>query len=387
MRFHRQAPHAADRIADDFLNGQFLVDDAIDEGGIGAVLQQAAHEIGEQILVAADGGIHAARVAAGIGRDDMIVKRLAHAMQALKLEIAAIAREFENGAHRMGVVGGELGIERLLLRQQTFRAGDIRDIRRGLAGEDRVAFEPALLALLDLAIPIGALDEAHHEAPAVAFGHVGEPRDQRQCPLLITLYGKAESIPAGERGIGRDRLDDVEGEIEALGLLRIHGEADILFLGEARERGQARHQLLHDALALGEFVTRVEGRELDGDTRPLDRPAPRRGAADSGDGCTIGAVIAFGVIGRACGFAQHVVGIAITALFRRSGALEPFFDVAAHHELPTQDSHGLRHRLADHRLAAARHQAAEHTGEIAALLIERDDAARQHEGPGRGIDE
>ncbi len=36
------------------------------------------------------------------------VQRFAHAVQALELESAVAAREFENGRHRQRVVGGEL---------------------------------------------------------------------------------------------------------------------------------------------------------------------------------------------------------------------------------------------------------------------------------------
>ena len=60
MRLGSQAPRPRDRIGDDLLDRRFLVDDAVDEGGVGAVLEQAPHQIGEQVLVAADRRIDAA---------------------------------------------------------------------------------------------------------------------------------------------------------------------------------------------------------------------------------------------------------------------------------------------------------------------------------------
>ncbi len=118
MGLLRQPADPGDRISRDLLDGQFLVDDAIDEGGIGAVLQQAAHQIGQQVLMAAAGRIGSAGIAAGIRRHDVIVERLAHAMQALELKVAAIACQLQDRGDGMGVMGGELRIEGLGIREQ-----------------------------------------------------------------------------------------------------------------------------------------------------------------------------------------------------------------------------------------------------------------------------
>ena len=48
-----------------------------------------------------------------------------------------------------------------------------------LVREHRVAGEAAFLRALDLAVPIGALDQAHHEAQAVATRDVGHGVDHR----------------------------------------------------------------------------------------------------------------------------------------------------------------------------------------------------------------
>ncbi len=70
------------------------------------------------------------------------------------------------------------------------------------------------------------------------------------------------------------------------------------------------------------------------------------------------------------------------------GALERLLDIAAHDELPPHDAHRLHHRLADDRLARARDEAAEQRAHVLVLEIgEPHDAARQHERPGRGVDE
>ena len=88
-----------DRIGDDLLDRQGLVDDPVDEGGVGAVLQQPAHQIGEQVFMTADRGVDPHRQARLVRSHDLRVERLAHAVQALKLEIAAIARDQIGRAH------------------------------------------------------------------------------------------------------------------------------------------------------------------------------------------------------------------------------------------------------------------------------------------------
>src|SRR3546814_7920463 len=49
------------------------------------------------------------------------------------------------------------------------RTGEIGNVGGGLAGEDRIAGEAAFLAALDLAVPVGALDQTHENPPA-GFG-------------------------------------------------------------------------------------------------------------------------------------------------------------------------------------------------------------------------
>ena len=90
----------------------------VDERGVGAVLEQAAHQVREQILVAADGRVNAARAVELAVADDLLVKRLAHAMQALELEFAPRRRRRRRRRDRVGVMRGELRIEGNRVGQQ-----------------------------------------------------------------------------------------------------------------------------------------------------------------------------------------------------------------------------------------------------------------------------
>ena len=88
--------------------------------------------------------------------------------------------------------------------------------------------------------------------------------------------------------------------------------------------------------------------------RARARPRPCRWRAIA---CVVGAVVALGIAPwcapprRAC--RRNSGSRASPSPAARSSAS---LDVAAHDELAAEDAHRLRHRLADHRLAAARHQ-------------------------------
>ena len=103
-----------DGVGDQIFHRRVLVDDAVDEAGVGAVLEQAAHEIGEQGLVAADRRV--ARTG-GDARPPTIwsLERLAHAVQTLELVVARLPcadRRRRRGGRsppaNVRVVGGEL---------------------------------------------------------------------------------------------------------------------------------------------------------------------------------------------------------------------------------------------------------------------------------------
>ncbi len=118
---------------------RLLIDDAVDEGGVGAVLQQAPHQIGQQVLVAADRRIDAAGDAHRRPRDDLLVERLAHAVQALELAACRApplaAGHLDHRARAVRVVGGELRGRRLARRRAaSSRAGDDRRRRSSPCG-------------------------------------------------------------------------------------------------------------------------------------------------------------------------------------------------------------------------------------------------------------
>ena len=185
-----------DRVGGDRLGRQVLVDDLVDEGRVGAVLEQPAHQVGEQVAVRADRRVDAAARALALADD--LVQRLAHAVQPLELEAARVAGHRQHRGDGVGVVGGELRVDAVARVEQLAGVGEVADVGRGLAGEDREVGQAALLRPLDLAVPVGALDQPHHDPAAVAAGEGVEPVDHRAGAAAVGLDDDAEAVPAGE---------------------------------------------------------------------------------------------------------------------------------------------------------------------------------------------
>ena len=170
----------------------------MDEGGVGAVLEQAAHQIGQQFLVAADRGIGAHGIGSSPDRLGGVVQGLAHAVQALELDLHVRgAAPSVDGGERVGVVGGELRIERGRGVDQGAGADEIVEVGGGLGGEHRIVGTAGDLGALDLGVPIGALDQPHHD-PAAACARPGAatPGDHLGRALLIGLNREAKAGPA-----------------------------------------------------------------------------------------------------------------------------------------------------------------------------------------------
>src|SRR5208337_5068551 len=149
-----------------------------------------------------------------------------------------------------------------------------------LAGEDGEAFQAVDLGALDLCIPVGALRQPDHQTPARAPRKVDEKVDDEGAALAVSLDDETEAVPAGKIGVEAERLDEVERQIESIGLLGVDVEADVIGFGERREMFYARQKLAHHASALDPLVARMQGRELDRDAGPLVDAALVRGAAD-----------------------------------------------------------------------------------------------------------
>ena len=130
---------------------------------------------------------------------ELLVQLLTHAMQALELECLAVGERLHL-ANRIGIVGGECGIDDVVRSQQLSRAGKVGNVGSDLACPHRIVGEAADLRQLDLGIPISAFDQAAHELSAMRPSRLDHPVAQGRGALLIGLDRDPEAFPpAGEQ--------------------------------------------------------------------------------------------------------------------------------------------------------------------------------------------
>ena len=387
-----QLLHLLHGVAHELVQRHALVGDPVHEGGVGAVFQQPAHEVGQQRLVRAHWGIDAARAAdAPLGHRShhLFVQRLPHAVQALELvglRARRCARQFVDGGQRVRVVRGELRVDRIGRGEHLARAGEVGRVGVGLARVDRVVGQAVELRALDLAVPVGALDQAQHQAMRAAPGQLDQPLDDGRAALRVGLHHEADAVPARQRGLEAQPLQQVERELQPLGLLGVDVQADVVAPGELHELEQARVELGVHARGLGAAVARVQGRELDRDARAVHEAPAARGAADRLDGVGVGAQVALRVVFGERGLAEHVVAEPKAPRLARLRVHQGLLDRLPRDELLAHQAHGQVDSLADQGLAAAAEQPAQRRGEPG-LAVRGHELAREHEAPGGGVDE
>ena len=389
----RAALQLRDLVAHEVFGGEFGIAHAVDEAGVRPVFKEAANEIGEQLLVPANGCVNphrGGRIALQLG--ERIVELFAHTVEALKLERPAIG-ELLHHRNRVCIVGRKGGVDHILMLEQSHRAGEIGDVGCNLVGEDRIILEPADLAELDFCVPIGALDEPHEELAAMAARAFGDPVAQGCAAFLIGLDGKAKAFPkravrASEKTIVRHQLfDNVEAQFQPVGFLGIDRKVDVRI---ARFEGKIAHHRYNVAarfVGMGEGVVGVERRELDRNSGRCP-DAARRLCGKPIDRALIGRAVLFCIGKGHRRLAQHIeaVGDAFGAL--GCGALQSLIHVAAKDKLPAQNAHRLQGRGADNRLAQPVHRALQSATHTALMLLRRvENLACQHQRKSRGIHE
>ena len=396
MRFVDEAADHGDWIGHQFARGDGFVGDAVDEAGIGAVLEQPADQVRQQILVAADRGVHPARHVELVLADHFRVQIVAHAVQFLVL-VATALRHAMDRHDRVRVMGGEHRIQRIAGTQHFFRAGEVTQVGIGLAREHRIAGQAIDLCALDLGIPVRALDQPHRH---LAFGPargVDHHIEHERRAFLIRLHRQAIAVPALQRRVDERAQDHVQRQFQPIGFLGIDGETDRLRLGEPGQFQHARRQLGKHPRALAQFVAWMQCRELDRDRGRVD-PFGRSGRcfahatgnarADRQDRLAVGLEIARGIGRREGCFAEHVERIAIGRIVALVRACKCVLDAATQHELVAHDPHRLAHGHADHRLAGAPDQALERAADTApGGGAQTDQLAGQQQAPTGGVDQ
>ena len=348
------------------------------ERRIGAVLQQPAHQIGEQIGIATDRRIDAADQIRRFG-DERVIKRLAHTVQPLEFISVCAAGSLDHARHRERIVGGELRIEPRPRGQQLARAIEIAEIGHRLAGKHRIVGKAALLRAFDLGVPIGALDQAHHQAAVERLRRLRDPVDHRSSALLIGLHREAEAVPARKRRVAQHRGDHRKRQFQPVGLFGIDGEIERVAFRHARQFEQFRDKLLVHAGARQRLVARMQRRQFHRNSWPFRQRDIARRFADRSDGVGVGIEIALGIVGRARAFAQHVEGVQIFVM--RTRARQRLLDGPTQHEMRAEQPHGLA-RGGSHRRQAE--PLDERLNDSLRCLARVDHAGGDAERPGRG---
>ena len=256
--------HQRHRVFNQFFNRHVRIGNAVDKRRIGPVLQQPPHQVRQQRLVRADRRVDAARaLGAKLTAHDLLIQRLAHAVQALEFVLAwrpaFRARHLHDGCHAVRVVGGELRVDGVGRRQQLARAGQIAHVGVRFARVDRVVALPIDLRALDLAVPVRALHQPHHQAVAAGARQINQPVDHERAALLVRLNDEADAVPASQRRFVTQLFEQIERQLQPIRLFRIDVQADVVPTCELRQLKHARVQLGQHARPLRAAVARMQG--------------------------------------------------------------------------------------------------------------------------------
>ena len=256
----------------------------------------------------------------------------AHPMDALKLEISFLAGQFKYRRDRVGVVSCELRINPVRHAEELPYAAQVGDIRGGLSRVDRKVREALNLGALDLRVPIGSLDKSDHDPAVQRRGKPVEEIDDVRRSLAVCLHDDAEAVPTGETRVGQHLLDHVKRQLQPVGFLGIDVQPHLRVLGHPCEGQGPFAELGHDAVALGEFVTGMKGRQLDRNSRIF---AEIRGQAPGHqrlDGVPVVLEEPIGIALRQCGLPQHVIGMRESPPLQAGRPLDRTLDGCTVHE-------------------------------------------------------
>ena len=270
-------------------------------------------------------------------------------MQTLELVTFDTAGILDHAGDGQRVVRGELRENALARGEKLLDAGHVAEIGHGLAREHRIIGQAALLRAFDLGVPVGAFDQADGQPAAECGCRRFDPIDHRQRALLIGLHRQPETVEAAQRRIAEHRANDIERQFQPVGFFSVDRKGQRVRLGHARELDNARRQFRENPRARDRLEARMQGRELDRNSRAR-RPDRVAGARSDGvDGVGISVEVGLGVGGGARALAEHVERIAEFGV--AAGPRQRFVDGLAEHEMRADEPHGLARRRAQRRQA------------------------------------
>ncbi len=163
----------------------------------------------------------------------------------------------------MGIMCGKLRVNPVAIPEQFLRVRYIADIGRHLRRKHRKPWMPADLGPFYLGIPIGPLDQPHHELAVQLHSRFIKPIQDLSRALSIGLNNHAKPIPAIKRRIGQDRLDHMKGQRQPVLLFGIYIKPHVGRFGLLGQTQHHRNHLCQHPLFLCDLEPRMQSRQLD----------------------------------------------------------------------------------------------------------------------------
>ena len=109
------------------------------------------------------------------------------------------------------------------------------------------------LGAFDLAVPIGPLDQSHHEAASGVTGNGRHGLHRLERALLIGLNRQTQTLPGSKLRLTGQTVQQLQRKDQTVGFLSIQGKVDV---GARRNLGQAKEPRIKISPNTG-FVTRL----------------------------------------------------------------------------------------------------------------------------------
>ena len=177
-----------------------------------------------------------------------------------------------------------LRIEQRPRRQQLARAGHVGEVGHRLAREHRIVGKAALLGALDLGVPVGALDQAHHQPAAQRLRSAGRPSRSPRARASGRPAPRGRGRPS-RRATGSARTrpmmssDSSSRSASSASMVKLQ----VVRLGRARELEQRAASAPPAPARANRLVARMQRRQLHRNAGPLRQAAPPALRADRGD--------------------------------------------------------------------------------------------------------
>ena len=316
---------------------------------------------------------------------DLFVQRLAHAMQTLELKGLLVTCHRQDGRSSVRVMRCKLRIDPVGHSEQFPCTRDVGNVSVLFSGENRIAFKAHDLRALDFCIPIGALHEANHNATVELLCQRIKPVEHKGCARPISLNDYAKAAPACQTWIRKNRLNNVERQIETILLFCVDVQPHIRLARGKRQLQQTCRKHRQHGFLLGDLISWMNGRQFYRYSvifHDITMSCPR---LQSRDRVGIRPVIAQRISFGPRSLAEHVEGIGVALVAVSTTALDRFLDRTSENELLAHLTHCRRYSLSDDRFAKSANHRTQGALDTAIALFEH--AARQHQRPGRRIDE